>query len=256
MGAFQSGQGVSLSNWRNNWASILSNTRVVFDEADEATLLDDILLADGPRVLAFVNAHAMNLLAERDDLLQPLLDANYLLRDGSGMRILYGLMGLGAGINMNGTDFIPKVLEKYKGKRIAIWGTQEPYLSEAATNINRRFNLEVVSIQHGFESIEYYTGLSKKIQVDLILLGMGMPKQEQLAHQLRKKNESTLIICGGAIIDFLGNKVSRAPNWIRQLGLEWLYRLLCEPRRLFKRYVIGNPLFIYRALLLRLWSCR
>ena len=57
-----------------------------------------------------------------------------------------------------------------------------------------------------------------------------------------------LIVCGGAIIDFLGGKTPRAPLWMRQVGLEWVFRLALEPRRLFHRYVIGNPLFLMRAL--------
>jgi exopolysaccharide biosynthesis WecB/TagA/CpsF family protein len=57
-----------------------------------------------------------------------------------------------------------------------------------------------------------------------------------------------VIVCGGAIIDFLGGKVSRAPLWLRRMGMEWAYRLAVEPMRLFRRYVIGNPLFLSRAL--------
>ncbi|MEX5624238.1 WecB/TagA/CpsF family glycosyltransferase, partial [Pseudomonas syringae] len=60
-----------------------------------------------------------------------------------------------------------------------------------------------------------------------------------------------LIVCGGAILDFLGGKASRAPQWLRHLGGEWAYRLLREPKRLFMRYVVGNPLFLLRTLLCR-----
>jgi len=57
-----------------------------------------------------------------------------------------------------------------------------------------------------------------------------------------------LIVCGGAIIDFLGGKMPRAPRWMRRAGLEWAFRLGLEPRRLFRRYVIGNPVFLARTL--------
>ena len=56
-----------------------------------------------------------------------------------------------------------------------------------------------------------------------------------------------LVICGGAIVDFLGGRVRRAPGWLRRLGLEWLWRLAQEPRRLFMRYVVGNPMFLWRS---------
>jgi hypothetical protein len=56
-----------------------------------------------------------------------------------------------------------------------------------------------------------------------------------------------LIVCGGAIIDFMGGKTARAPQWMRKTGIEWVFRLLLEPRRLFQRYVVGNPVFLARA---------
>jgi exopolysaccharide biosynthesis WecB/TagA/CpsF family protein len=78
---------------------------------------------------------------------------------------------------------------------------------------------------------------------------MGMPRQEQLAQQLRSTaSNSPLIICGGAILDFLGGKVGRAPRWMQAIGVEWLYRLYREPKRLFKRYVLGNPVFMLRLI--------
>jgi N-acetylglucosaminyldiphosphoundecaprenol N-acetyl-beta-D-mannosaminyltransferase len=77
---------------------------------------------------------------------------------------------------------------------------------------------------------------------------MGMPKQEQLARALREQGGAQLIVCGGAILDFLAGKVSRAPAFMQSAGVEWLYRLAKEPRRLFKRYVVGNPAFLLKLL--------
>ncbi len=242
---------MSSLNWKDGWMRIVNKLRIVHDVADEARLLNEISSVSGPRVLAFVNAHAMNLMVKNYRLVEVLQGADYLLRDGSGMGMLYRMLGVNAGLNMNGTDFIPKVLQANSGKKIAIWGTEEPYLSEAVLIIKQRYNLDVVSTHHGFESIDYYMSLANQNLADLILLGMGMPKQEQLAHQLKIAGANELIICGGAIIDFLGNKVSRAPNCMRKCGIEWLYRLACEPRRLFYRYVVGNPSFLIRAILLR-----
>jgi exopolysaccharide biosynthesis WecB/TagA/CpsF family protein len=77
---------------------------------------------------------------------------------------------------------------------------------------------------------------------------MGMPKQERVAALLaRHLDYPCLIICGGAILDFLGGKVTRAPKAFRRIGMEWLYRFMLEPKRLFKRYMVGNFVFLYRG---------
>jgi exopolysaccharide biosynthesis WecB/TagA/CpsF family protein len=104
----------------------------------------------------------------------------------------------------------------------------------------------------GFLPLDAYVALMQAQPCDLIVLGMGMPRQEELAGRLREQlSYPCLIVCGGAIIDFLGGKTARAPAWMRRLGLEWLYRLAREPGRLFKRYVLGNPVFLWRSLRLR-----
>ena len=69
-------------------------------------------------------------------------------------------------------------------------------------------------------------------------------------HVARGRGLPCLIVCGGAIIDLMGGKTSRATGWMRGTGLEWIYRLALEPKRLFHRYVIGNPVFLARALAL------
>ena len=107
--------------------------------------------------------------------------------------------------------------------------------------------------ENGFLDAKTYVALANIHRPELIVLGMGMPRQEEMAVILRASlGFPCLIVCGGAIIDFLGGKTRRAPMWMRGLGLEWLFRLGLEPRRLFQRYVIGNPLFLARALRLAL----
>ena len=76
-----------------------------------------------------------------------------------------------------------------------------------------------------------------------------MPKQEVVATRLAASGVPCLIVCGGAILDFLGGKVDRAPKWGRRLGCEWVFRLIKEPKRLFSRYVVGNPMFLLRTLI-------
>lgn len=237
--------------WQQRWRALIDKLRVVGDLDDEQRLIESLSKPEAATVLGFVNAHAMNLAAGNADYYQALATADVLLRDGSGMAILFRRRGLVPGLNMNGTDFIPKLLEAYRGRRIAFWGTQEPFLANAVRHSEERFGVKVVSAQHGFAELETYTALAQQLRPELIILGMGMPKQEQLAARIAAIGIPCLLVCGGAILDFLGGKVSRAPQWVRRLGCEWLYRLMIEPRRLFQRYVLGNPLFLLRTLICR-----
>jgi exopolysaccharide biosynthesis WecB/TagA/CpsF family protein len=161
-------------------------------------------------------------------------------------------------LNLNGTDLIPKILGHCGGKTIALFGTQDPYLGRARAVVASRIAPGVRCITaHGFLETASYVRLASVHRPGVIVLGMGMPKQEEVAVALRAAvGFPCLIICGGAIIDFLGEKTTRAPGWMRRAGCEWLYRLALEPRRLFRRYVIGNPVFIARALKLAAQTLR
>lgn len=235
--------------WLHRWKTLLATLRTVENDADAKRLLLTLSNPQRSTVLGFVNAHAMNLAAVEPDYCQALASADVLLRDGAGMAILLRRLGRQPGLNMNGTDFIPQLLHAYKGRPVAFWGTREPYLAQAAQHCEAVYGVRMVSQHEGFADFQTYLDLAQAQRPALIVLGMGMPKQERLAAQLAQLPTPCLIICGGAILDFLGGKVTRAPHWLRRLNAEWLFRLLKEPRRLFVRYVIGNPLFILRTLL-------
>ena len=159
-----------------------------------------------------------------------------------------------AGRNLNGTDFIPRLLAACDGQTLAVLGTCEPYLQRGADVITRQLMPHsLVLTLSGFETVARYRALLQAQRPALVLLAMGMPRQEQVALELRATfAHPCLIVCGGAIVDFLAGKTARAPAWLRRLGLEWLWRLGQEPRRLFMRYVVGNPLFLLRAAWLSL----
>ena len=222
----------------------------VHTERGEQQLLETLAHPKDPTVLAFVNAHAMNSAAQSKKFFEALMAADIVLRDGSGMAILLRLLNQSPGLNLNGTDLIPKIMRQYAGRQIALFGTQDPYLRRARERVMKQLAPgSMVLTTHGFRETEDYVHLAATHKPDLIVLGMGMPRQEEVACVLRHAvGYPCLIVCGGAIIDFMGGKTSRAPVWMRKTGIEWLFRLALEPKRLFHRYVIGNPLFLARAV--------
>jgi N-acetylglucosaminyldiphosphoundecaprenol N-acetyl-beta-D-mannosaminyltransferase len=237
-------------DWQSRWQELVKGIVRVQSMRGQQQLLAWLTRPGEPRILAFVNAHAMNAAAISRKFFNALISADLLLRDGIGMALLLRLLNQPPGLNLNGTDLIPKILRRYGGRTIALFGTQDPYLERACAVVASRIAPGVRCIgAHGFLDTACYVHLAAAHRPAIIVLGMGMPRQEEVAVALRAAiGFPCLIICGGAIIDFLGNKTSRAPAWVRRAGFEWLYRLALEPRRLFRRYVIGNPLFIARAI--------
>ncbi len=75
-------------------------------------------------------------------------------------------------------------------------------------------------------------------------VGLGAPKQDQMAYRLRAMRAAPVILCVGAAFDFVAGNITRAPTWMQRSGLEWVHRFASEPRRLWKRYLVGNPEFV------------
>lgn len=244
----------SVPDWRARWRLLVGKLHVVHTEQGQEALLEQLNAAGKPTTVAFVNAHAMNLAARDAAFFEHIMAADVLLRDGIGMRILMRVLGMAPGLNMNGTDFIPLLLAKFNERPVSLFGTAAPFLNAAAATLQRGGRALPVTLLDGFQPEAAYVHVASHVKPELIVLGMGMPKQEAVAAALRGGLKFACVtVCGGAIIDFLGGKVTRAPGWIRKSCLEWVYRLALEPRRLFSRYVLGNPIFMIRAVLLKLW---
>jgi exopolysaccharide biosynthesis WecB/TagA/CpsF family protein len=147
-------------------------------------------------------------------------------------------------------------LQSRPGARVAVIGTEEPWLSRAFARIEELGARVVVCID-GFQQLKSYVDEIQKSTPDLVVLGMGMPKQEFVAAELVKHldRHPCLILNGGAILDFLADRFPRAPHFLRRLRMEWLFRLLLEPRRLWRRYILGGLIFSARIVKVA-WICR
>lgn len=211
------------------------------------------------QVVSFLNAHAVNVAAVDPRFAANLLDSDYLLRDGSGVKVGCMMFGVAPGLNLNGTDLIPELLAAYTGRRIAFFGAESYWLTRALEALKaQKPGFAAVVGRDGFRAEEEYLALAVETRPELIVLGLGMPRQERLAIKLREAmtaaGAACTIVNGGAIIDFMAGKFPRAPAVVRKTGLEWVFRLAMEPRRLAKRYVLGNPLFLYRVITAKLAS--
>ncbi|MBM7112371.1 WecB/TagA/CpsF family glycosyltransferase [Archangium primigenium] len=236
-----------------DFMALMNRLRIVEDEAAENALLDELTRPGAPLILSFVNAHAVNLGWKQPGMLDGLMRSDILLRDGIGVKLGLRAFHRRYGLNMNGTDFIPRLARAYAGRRVALFGTRSPWLDNARRALEG-WGLTIVACHEGFDPPETYLRLAAETKPDLILMAMGMPKQEEVSVKLRDAlTHPVLIVNGGAVLDYIGGKVPRAPRVMRQTGLEWLFRLAVEPRRLFGRYVVGIPVYFAHVAEVR-WS--
>jgi len=171
-----------------------------------------------------------------------------LFRDGIGAKILLKAYGLEPGYNANGTDLIPIILNTFKHEAICFIGTESPFIDQAAATCLKS-GINVTAYLDGFQDTQSMASFVQKHRPRIVILGMGMPKQELFSMHLKANyKEPLLVINGGAIFDFIAKRFERAPAFFRNNGLEWLYRLANEPRRLFKRYVLGIPIFMLKLI--------
>jgi exopolysaccharide biosynthesis WecB/TagA/CpsF family protein len=233
---------------------MVDHLTVCADPEEKNGLMRRLILGQRPCVLSFVNAHAANLLWRDSNFSDHLSASDVILRDGVGVQLLLRLLGRKPGINMCGTDFIPELLDQIpRESPLAVYGTQEPYLATGVGRL-RSMGFEPVYAEQGFHEDRYYIAQFVQTKPSVVILAMGMPKQERVASLLKRvcleENCPALIINGGAVIDMIANRFPRAPLWMQRCGLEWLYRLVREPKRLWRRYLIGNSIFLLRASLM------
>lgn len=235
--------------------TILRRVLPIHGDEDLHRLYARLCTPRGPVTIGFANQHAVNLCWESEPVARAFARLDILLRDGIGARLA---MGLAAGRNLNGSDFIPELLCLLQAKRIVLFGTKRPWLEAAAGAIERRWaRHRVVATVDGWQAHATYAAHALRHRPDVILLGMGMPRQEELAETLRGIIDwPCLIICGGAILDLLGGRFRRAPAVFRAARLEWAWRLAVEPRRLWRRYAVGIPKFAWRVAASRMGATR
>lgn len=145
--------------------------------------------------------------------------------------------------NLNGTDFLGTLFGGIRQPlKIFLIGAQPGIAELAGKRLKERYpHHEVVGIQHGYFKSEDEPAVIEAIRrsgADTLLCAMGNPLQERWLDEHLAKTGCTLGIAAGAYLDFLSGNMPRAPHWMRDLHLEWLYRLSIEPKRLFRRYTV------------------
>jgi N-acetylglucosaminyldiphosphoundecaprenol N-acetyl-beta-D-mannosaminyltransferase len=222
-----------------------------------------VTLGHRQRVM-YANVHVLNTAYHDPELRRILNQADLVYCDGAGVKLGAWLLGHRLPERMTGADWIYELcaLCQERGFWLYFLGGEPGIADLAARKLQAQYpGLRIAGTHHGHykhygpEDDEIIAGINA-LHPDILLVGLGTPLQEKWIAQHFARLDVPVVWAVGALVDFISGKAPRAPRWMLDHGLEWLYRLLIEPRRMFRRYVIGNPLFLGRVLAQRLGLLR
>lgn len=184
---------------------------------------------------------------ERDRQLKEIVDhADLVLVDGQPLIWISKLFRRPVVEKISGSDLVPLLCEHaaQKGQSIFILGGKRQVLQRARENLENRYpGIQVVGtyspplgFENDAEELRRIDDYICRAQPDILVVCLGCPKQEKWVYEHYRQCSATVTICAGATVDFIAGSVKRAPKWMSDCGLEWLYRTIQEPRRLARRY--------------------
>lgn len=188
---------------------------------------------------------------EEDPYLKKIVDdADMVLVDGKPLVWISKLYGKPLKAKISGSDLVPILCEvaAEKGYKIFIIGGKDGIALQAKEKLESKHQkIQIVGVYappFGFEKDEVELNkinhMISEAHPDLLIACFGCPKQEKWIYENIGKYDAKVSVCAGATVDFLAGNVKRAPRWMSEHGLEWFYRFLQEPKRMFKRYFIDD----------------
>lgn len=206
------------------------------------------------RQVSFINVDCVNRSCADAEYRGILQSSDLRLADGIGLRIAGRLLRSEIKQNVNGTDLFPVLCEMAaaRGLRIFLLGGRPGVAADVASRMSARFpKLQFSGVRHGYFQPHEEAGVVNEINAsgtDILLVAFGAPLQEKWIRRNRQRLAVRSALGVGGLFDFYSGRIPRAPQWLRELGLEWTFRLYQEPGRMWRRYLVGNVVFLARVL--------
>jgi N-acetylglucosaminyldiphosphoundecaprenol N-acetyl-beta-D-mannosaminyltransferase len=203
----------------------------------------------------FVNPDCFNKTFKDQTYLDVLQKGNFVFPDGIGVNIACKILKTPLKQNINGTDMFPFICRAAVKENHSLYllGAKPGVVEKMKKSIEEKFpGIRIIGCRDGYfdRNKENKAVINKinKLAPDILLIAFGAPVQEKWIHNNFDELNPIILMGVGGLFDFYSGNTKRAPVWMRETGIEWVYRILQEPKRMWKRYVIGNPLFLFRVL--------
>jgi len=252
----QSGLGYTSPSLEFDTVDVLGIPVARLDLAGVMSRIETCIATPEPHAftLAYVNAHSCNLFFEDPAYRHAMLKTDLVYVDGNGARLAAFLSGDWLPPRMTGADWIYDLCElaARESYRLYFLGSPPGVAAAAAAKLCQHYpGLQVVAAHDGFFRLEDEQARIDelvRLKPDILLLGMSSPYQELWMDRLAPILSIPVIWAAGGVFDYASGYQRRAPRWMRHLWLEWLGRWLLEPKRLTRRYMVGVPQFLWRAI--------
>ncbi len=224
--------------------------------------LAQLIETDSHAEVLHVNVHGMNLSADNPWLRDYLNQAEIVFCDGAGIILGARILGQHIPERITYADWMWQLAEfaAARGYSFYFLGAKPGIAQTAADRMIERFpELKIAGVRDGYFNKDNGHPDNEAVLADInaarpniLIVGMGMPMQERWLLDNWNRIDANIALTGGAVFDYISGDLKRAPAWMTNNGLEWLGRLLIEPRRLWQRYIVGNPVFLARVIRERL----
>lgn len=212
--------------------------------------IEKMIEADKKSYIVAINVDVV-MKIESDSYLNHIVDnADMVLVDGKPLVWISKLYGKPLKAKISGSDLVPLLCEvaAQKGYTIFILGGKDGIAEQAKSRLKTELpEIQIIGTYappFGFEKnpkeLEKINQMISQSHPDLLIACFGCPKQEKWIYENINKYHAKVSICAGATVDFLAGNVKRAPKWMSEHGLEWFYRFLQEPKRMFRRYFVDD----------------
>jgi N-acetylglucosaminyldiphosphoundecaprenol N-acetyl-beta-D-mannosaminyltransferase len=216
----------------------------------------------GHALVLNVNVNCLNLAYNNDWLRSFINSAEIVFCDSAGVILGARILGYRIPQRITYADWIWQLAEfaEPRGFTFFLLGARPGVAREAAACIQERFpDLCIAGTHHGYfdktpgsPENEAVIQRINAVRPNILVVSLGMPLQEHWLVENWERIEANVALTGGAVFDYVSGRLRRGPRWMTDHGLEWLARWIIEPRRLWKRYLIGNPVFLARVIKQRL----
>ena len=233
-----------------------------FDDLAEWFVQRILARPDTPDIVTHININNLYKLQRSPLLVDELRSESVMVMDGIGMKAGCFFLGLGWLPDLNGTDLLPHIMRKGSRHNIRMFllGSRPQIAERAAAVISSKYSgIEISGHHDGYFNIEEEKSIISLINdsnTDLLLVGRGFPVQEIFSLRHRHELSVSLIWNVGGLFDFISGGTPRAPHFLRIIRLEWLFRLILEPKRMWRRNLVEAPRFFLETLKERLNNSR